>query len=902
MKKSYILLLLFTLFSIQSFAQGIIRGRIIDAKNSEPLTGASVIFKDTYNGTATDLNGNFQLASRSGTITLTVKYIGYEAKDFQVTVVDNQVVETIVTLNPSEVNLSAVLITGALQGQAKALNQQKTADNIKNVIAADQIGRFPDPNAAEAIQRIPGVSIERDQGEGRYVSVRGLSPQFTNMNINGEQISSPEADVRFVALDAIPADQLASIEINKSLTPDLDGDAIGGSVNLITRTAQTEKAAIGGSLVGGYNNLMQKPNLQGSLSYGQRFNNNKFGVLLNTSYYSNNLGSDNYERDLNGTSDPSDDILEFRDYELTRTRTGFSTTFDYKFNAKNEIYFKTLYTRFTDREWRRTYAFVPEDDEIERATKDRFEEQVVASYNFGGKHFINKLQLDYQFSFSDAFQDTPYDNEVNFIASEPSQVSFGTGVPTVVSPNYLNNSLYEFDQLEMGNTFARDQNYTGKIDLGLPYSIGGYEGLFKFGAKYRSKQKTFVINVDKFENLGGIPNLDQFEGGTLDNNFLNGGFTLAPNSDVTRVIEYFNANPDQFELQVEDKNIDEALEAFEATENVFAAYVMARQQIKRLLIVGGFRYESTTVTYNSKEAEIAVNGDLLGINPVTGGTTYDFLLPQFQLKYSLDENTNLRASGTYSYARPNFSEIIPAQEANLEDRALTLGNAELVPVSAINLDLLAERYFGNVGIISGGVFYKKLDNFIYNRTLFAQPYRNNPDLLVNITQAQNGNQANLLGLELAFQRSFSKLPGALKGLSLYANYTYTSSNADIQSRISDADNQDLRETITLPGQAAHVGNFSLNFEKNKFNARVSINFNGQYLQEVGETADFDLYVKRRMQVDANVNYALNKKFRIFGEFLNLTNQPFEAFQGNKDITVQTEFYSFWTRVGLKFDL
>ena len=149
--------------------------------------------------------------------------MGYNDTTLNVTVSAGLTERLNIALPSQTTELSGVTVTGYLQGQAQALNQQKSADNIKNIIAADQIGRFPDPNAAEALQRIPGVNIERDQGEGRYVLVRGLAPQFTNISVNGEQIPSPEADVRFVALDAIPADQLASMEVTKALTPDMDG-------------------------------------------------------------------------------------------------------------------------------------------------------------------------------------------------------------------------------------------------------------------------------------------------------------------------------------------------------------------------------------------------------------------------------------------------------------------------------------------------------------------------------------------------------------------------------------------------------------------------------------------------------------------------------------------------------
>ncbi len=880
----------------------LVRGKIFDATNGYSLPGANVTVVGANQGVATDLEGRYQLYLPAGSYQLLVRYLGYSDTTLSLTTGAGQTLVLDVAMGSSTYELSSVEITGMLQGQARALNQQKNADNIKNIVAADQIGRFPDPNAAEALQRVPGINIERDQGEGRYVLVRGLAPQFTNMNINGEQIPSPEADVRFVALDAIPSDQLASMEVTKALTPDMDGDAIGGSVNLITRTAQSDKPQIAASIVGGYNNLMQQPNAQGSFLFGQRYGSKQqLGVLVNASYYHNSLGSDNVEYE------PFDNELSLRDYELTRTRRGLSANLDYRFDANNEIYLRGLSTQFTDREWRRQYIFLPEDGEIERHTKDRFESQSVQSVNLGGRHIFPGIQVDYEGQYSFGRQNTPYDYQGVFIAEnehtldirDPRNITFN-------APGYLDNSSYEFDELEVGNTMATDQNLTAKFNIGIPYRIGdGNAGLIKFGGKVRSKVKRFDITVDKYGSLGSVPTLDQLAGGLLDDNFLGGAYTLNTPLDIPQLITYFNENPSQFEPELEDKAIDEALEAFEATEQVFAGYLMARQEFSNWMLLGGLRYEYTNTQYNSEDVVIAPNGDLEAIVPVSGGTSYGYLLPQLHLKYSPGANTNIRAAATYSYARPNFGEIIPAQEINLQDREASIGNPDLAPVSAFNLDLLGEHYFGNVGILSGGVFYKVLDDFIYRRVIFnsSYPLTGTPIASgLDVIQAQNGNQATLLGVELAFQRGLDFLPAPLDRFTLYLNYTFTNSDATIQSRDADEGNPNALENIKLPGQSANVGNASLAYEHKKFSMRVSANFNGVYLSEVGGNADEDVYVNQRLQLDLNATYAISPRVRVFAEFLNLTNQPFEVYQGSEDILIQREFYSWWSRIGVKFDL
>ncbi|MDN4165783.1 TonB-dependent receptor [Cytophagales bacterium LB-30] len=902
-------------------SRGLVIGKVIDAITKEPLPGATIRAVNSNYGAASDLAGEFELVVSSNVKAIEIRYIGYEnvILDIEVEAGAITLLENAIEMKAAASNLSEVVITGVLQGQQKALNQQKSADNIKNIVAADQIGRFPDPNVAEALQRIPGTNIERDQGEGRYVLVRGLAPQFTNISINGEQVPSPEAGVRYVALDAVPADQLASIEVTKALTPDMDGDAVGGSVNLITRTAKSSRPTVSGSLVGGYNNILQTPNLQGSLELGKRFGqDDKLGIMLNSSYYETDRGSDNWETDT--------EELELRDYALVRTRMGISSTIDYKFNTNNELYFRTLYNRFTDREQRRRYVFVPnldnspfESHEIERLTKDRLEKQIVSSFNLGGKHSFPNLFLDYEVAFSEAYQDTPFDVEVGFVGevddlsidySNPEFPSFNINgkAHTDATNDYLNNSLYEFDELTSGNTFAYDANRTAKFNIGIPYQLASAEALVKFGAKARWKEKSYRIieNVYSWEGgdvtfngTDGEYTLDRFQGGLEDNNFLNGRFLIQPNVDTDQVITHFNANKNGYELSVDDKLAAEAAESYTATEDVYAAYAMTKIQLQKLMLLGGVRFEQTTVNYTFSNVFYDFEGELEEITPDAGSTKYSYILPQVHAKYQLDANTNLRAAITASYSRPNFEQIVPTQEIDLNGREGSIGNPNLKPVSAINFDLLGEHYFGTVGILSGGVFYKQLNDFIFNQRFVSDEF-NGRDLGANVqfTQSQNGESANLMGIEIGYQQNLSFLPGVFKGLGVYANYTFTDSRATIQDREDDNGTEEIR----LPGQTKHLGNFSLAYDLNRLNFRISANFNGEYISEIGGSKDEDIYVKDRVQLDATATYAFSNKFRVFGEFMNITNQPFEVYMGNENTTIQREFYSWWARIGIKFDL
>ncbi|MBA4055898.1 MAG: hypothetical protein C0490_14385, partial [Marivirga sp.] len=588
-------------------------------------------------------------------------------------------------------------------------------------------------------------------------------------------------------------------------------------------------------------------------------------------------------------------------------------TIDYKFDDQNEIYFRTLYNRFTDREFRRRYVFVPNIDEspfeennIERLTKDRLEKQIVTSYNLGAKHAFTKFNLDYEVSYSEGIQDTPFDIEVASVGEvDQLSINFETNpkFPTFsvndlphTSPDniYLNNSIYEFDEVAMGNTYAKDVNKTAKFNISVPYKAGKADGIIKFGGKVRFKEKSYDITENVFGYTGSEDlTLDMYDGGKVNNEFLGSRYKIMANADVEQFTKFFNANRNNFELSVEDKLATEAIEAYSASEDVYAGYAMTKIQLNKLMLLGGVRLEQTSVKYQSKNVVNETE-----IIPTEGGTDYTFVLPQLHARYQIAKDANLRAAITRSYARPNFSDIIPAQEINVNEREGTIGNPLLKPVAATNFDLLGEKYFGTVGVLSGGFFYKKLDDFIFQRRFDSSVYPGSEGQEITLTQSQNGENANLVGFEIAYQQTLTFLPGALKGLSVYANYTFTSSDAKIQSR----ENPNDTETIRLPGQARNVGNFSLAYDLGRFNFRVAANFNGEYISEIGESADEDVFVKDRVQLDATTTITITPKFRFFAEFMNITNQPFEVYQGSETRYIQREFYSWWSRVGLKFDL
>ncbi|WAC13112.1 TonB-dependent receptor [Dyadobacter pollutisoli] len=361
--KRILLLLFISAFPSISFCQSLITGRIIDDNNLS-LPGATIKIEELSRGTVSDQNGNYTLIDvPNGVYNLTVTYIGYGVSKQKVAVAGRNV-KTDFKLNLADNNLQAVVVTGNRSATLKALNQQKNSDRIVNVISADQVGRFPDPNIGDALKRVPGIYVQLDQGEASLVSIRGTDPSKSTININGSSIAGT-GENRAVGISAIPADMVQSVEVTKAITPDMDGDAIGGVVNLVTRKAPFSRllSVTAGT---GYSDIVQKPAYNANLVYGDRFlKDKKLGVMASISYYRQFLGSDDHQttwEDVKWVDQQTYFMPRFLNMvqnNLERIRQSYTVGIDYKLNAKNTLTFTGIYNKYND--WRKISTLKVDD-------------------------------------------------------------------------------------------------------------------------------------------------------------------------------------------------------------------------------------------------------------------------------------------------------------------------------------------------------------------------------------------------------------------------------------------------------------------------------------------------------------------------------------------------------------
>lgn len=889
---TFALLFMFSTPPLLAQGAGAVTGRVTDAASGTPLIGADVLIEGTAYSTATDRTGSFRLAGvPAGSHTIVVFYLGHQEERAAVTVTAGQSVTVEVKLAPAGYTETIQVRSETIaEGQASALNQQRTALNITNVVSADQIGSFPDPNAAEAASRIPGVSIARDQGEGRYVLVRGTEARLNSMMIDGERIPAPEGDLRQVALDAVPADQLQSIEVSKALTPDMDADSIGGAVNLVTRQA-VGKPTLLFSGAGGYHALQESAGQsQFSGTAGRRFNDGKVGLLVGGSASTVTKGSENFEAEYD---DGDLDDMQLRDYQVDRERYGVNTALDFRPGNDSSLVFRGIFNEFKDYEVNNRIRFRPPNRRIEHVLKNRQQDQHIRSVSAMGQHILGgRSTLDYRASWAEAVERQPNRLDTIFrqtgITFRPN-VSASSIDPENIQPNPSANNaaVARLNAWETEIFDTTDRDLTASVNLRIPVGQqSGSASFLKFGGKLRDKRKlrNFELTTASPASTVLFPELQ--DAGFENSSFLsyfNSSYAGFPGIDAARSRAMFNALPAS---QVEVDHEGDA-ENYEAKERVYAGYAMAEFYLgDNLMVLPGVRYESTSVDYTGYEVLYDDGGDYASTRAVTGDDSNGFLLPAFHVRYAASAMANVRAAYTRTLARPNYFDLVPYQLVFQEDSEISRGNSGLKPTTSDNLDFLVERYLSSVGVVSGGVFYKRLNDYIYPfrfaEANFGDTYQ--------VTQPRNGESASLWGLELAFQNQLRFLPGPLSGLGVYANYTWTDSSATFPERTAES---------TLPGQSTHIGNFALSYERGGFSGRASWNFHGKYIDAVGGSAAQDVYYDNHTQLDVSASQRVTRNIRLYVDALNLTNAPLRYFEGTTDRPIQQEYYRWWTMFGVK---
>ncbi|MDU0355400.1 TonB-dependent receptor [Paraglaciecola aquimarina] len=871
---------------------GSFQGQLTNKSQTSFVEGAQIKIKELAQSTVSRRDGSFRFANLpEGEYTLVVNYLGVPSFEVPILVKDGEIKQQQISLPAAATEIDNVVVYGQRSGQANAINQQRVADSLKSIVSADAIGQFPDQNAAEALQRLPGLSIERDQGEGRFVGIRGIDPNLNNVTINGVNVPSPESGVRSVALDVIPSELIQGLEVSKSVTSDMDADSIGGSIEVKSLSAfdrQGTTASV--NVQASQNQLRDETSPKVSTSATHVFND-VLGVAGALSYAKRDFGSDNIES--NG-----DDELEQRFYSISRERIGAAVNLDYRPDFSNQYYLRTLYSSFADNEHRlaNTFAFDGDDSEIERQSKDREETQTIISVTAGAEHQLDDWLVEYQLGYSKADEDDPAALYYTFVGEGMAIDSDLQGQIPQLSQDAaaMDLSNYELDEVSYEASLAEDTETMAKADFTRTFDLDSSKFELKFGAKYRSREKTATANIFIYD--GDFDGIDPTMFSTAQPDW--GLADFGPGLDRVALRRYFMDNRASFELAALDSEVETNGASYVNNEDIFAAYAMGRYERDKLTVVAGLRFEDTEFSTSGMRVELIENEqtDVEEVvnTPWEGKNHYDHLLPSLNIRYEFNQKLIARAAFTQTISRPKFEDVAAFQiiESKTEEdngefvteREAEVGNPELQPFESDNYDLAIEYYPGNIGVFSAGYFHKNIDNFVVIADVSDLPAWNGFD---EVTQAVNGESASVSGLELSWIKAFDN------GLLISTNGTFSSSDA-----VTLLDGE--RFETSLPNQSDKIGNVTVGYESSLMSVRLTMTYKSENLEEID--GDLLRMEDAHQQVDFTSKYFIDQNMYLYFNAINITDEGFYNYFNNQSINAQYEEYGRTFELGFSWML
>jgi TonB-dependent receptor len=915
--------------------RGAISGHVSDAAGGV-LQGATIRVQPGDVSAVADGQGQFTITGlATGSYTVTVTYAGFSPFSQTVNLSSGQAIaiDAILQLAPSN---SQVEVHADLQGEAEEVQVQRTSDNIVNVIAADVITSLPNANIADAVGRLPGVTLERDEGEGKYVQIRGTEPRLTNVTIDGINVPSPEVAVRQVKLDVIPADLVESVVLNKTLSADQDGDAIGGTVDLKLKNAGDQPTLIL-SGIGGITPILGDRYVgQSTATVGQRFGEGKrFGVLLGFTYDYNGRGIDDIEPGIDpGYATPTYDSLDLREYRYQRTRWGLAGGADYRLNSDSDVYLHYLYSDFKD--YGNKWVYTLNDDVCEPGscgggpiitpdspkftTSQRTPDQSIGSISGGGKHVFSNSWLAWDLSVSNGRELQAAGNPgVTFKYSGSATCQFEPAAtanpykpqwnPACTAPGspIFDPTQYFMSEFDTSTGPTDEVSLQGSASFGKNYKWGSHDGTLEFGAKIRNSHD-YQNAVSPVWDPNGTFLMSEFLSGFRNPNYYEGSYSIGPVTSFGKLNDFFIDNPGDFTEDVSDTHLGSDSANYNLTERVTAGFIMNTIRFGRFRLQTGLRLEATQLEILGFNVTNDVNGNWTGTTPVRTSQWYIDPLPSAQLRYELTPDSDIRAVYGRGLSRPNPYDLVPYSTVDQSTNPYTiaLGNPKLQAEHANDFDILYEHYLKPYGVIQGGFFYKQLVDPIYYTTSLDTTSALCPTSQGTCPTSTiiNGSNAHVGGVELAYLQNFTSLPSLFGGLGIAANYTYTYSRAQGLPGRTD--------TPALQRQAPNSFNIGPSYDYRRFSAHVGLTYNGAmiYQYQYSPATDpsnlgvkgpaGDIYLYPHFQLDAQATMLLTHGLTLLVSGENINNEVFGFYNGSPIYVDQREYYRPTISVGFRW--
>ena len=879
----------FALPSLAQSGKGTISGTVKDSGNSA-LQGALVELLPLGVKAVTDDRGQFRMTDVPlGEYTLSVSYVGLAVSNTPVVVEAGKEITANPVLQVASQVDQVIVSAERLQGEAEAINIERTADNIVQVLPERVITSLPNTNIADAVGRVPSVSLERDEGEGKYVQIRGTEPRLSSVTVNGVNLPSVEGVVRNIKLDAVPADLVERIEVFKTLSADQDADGIGGTVNLVTRTAGERPIyALGGT--GGYNPI-QNGNWRGGLDgvFGKRFGvSKKFGFLLNGTFDKTNRGIDDLEPGQTTGTDPvSGRNIAFantedrRSYNYYRTRYGFTTGIDYNIKPGISLYAKGLFSDFHD--YGETWVYTPNaGNTIKSVSADgsqitfdnaadcalpgapsgcspgsyqyrhyvRRPDQQVYSFLAGARHDLSSTLITYEFAASRSHNIGGQDfATTNFSGNQSADIALNQKDPhrpklfALDNTNLYDPTQYFLTNSSFTNYIAQQLNFQGAASVARRYNAHTHLGTFEIGIKIRNSHSTQnesdtlfkatdasgSSNIALNSVLGAYTNPSYY-----DNFFRIGSLAYGPTSNYDSITKAVLGNPGQFAPDVATDIRRSKGAFFDANERIYAGYLQNVISFGKLRLQTGVRFDAADTGFlantivTSDPADPTVTPTNPRITPNRQNSGYINALPSVQAQYQLGKNTNLRGNYSQGIARPNIGDLVPT--------TIVDPNAQPSPgvVTQGNPNLKPTKA-NNYDILIEHFFQPLgiLQAGYFYKQLSDPIYATastipagQPNAGLRLLQSINGPKAHIQGIEVSWEQRFSFLPGLLSGFGVSANYSYTQSGVTFPTTFDGG----RIDNAPLARQAPNTWNAGFTYDKARFSMRFSASHNDANIQ------------------------------------------------------------------------
>ncbi|WP_181814827.1 TonB-dependent receptor [Sphingomonas aracearum] len=931
-------------------------GGTVTAPSGDLLRGAQIRIEGSDVVAVSDNDGQFMLSRvPAGGQQLTVSYVGFETAHQTVTVAPGETAQVRVALQPTAAENEDIVVSGSrpiAESEAAALQLKRASTSLVDVIAADSVGRFPDQNIAAAVSRLPGVSVGRDQGQERYISLRGSPSSWTTLAFDGVNVISPEG--RETRFDTIPSSIASQTVVRKAVTPDMPGETVAGNINIITRSPFDYpgfKMALDGGY--GFNDLGngKQYNVGGFVS--DRFANDTFGILLGASRYERDMVTDNFETDYEiATEDrqPGRETRIWRPetqnklYRLTRSNTSFSGRLEWRPNTNQRVFLSSIYTQFRDDELRNAYVFDLDQDavrtdnttatnrtgyadirtgntpvqgtlygsEIQSTLNSNSSRQSIFTNTLGGEHELDTWKVNWRLNYTraDARSKPP------FQSSWLSPTDF-TRRPTLVydftDPNLSRVQLYDtirnpdgtysrgrarpfispteldFASMTRNDQLDRTNGYTAKLDVDHNLSLFGADTVFRFGGEYDKRVKR-----SRRTTLEVTP--DTLEAA---------GLTAPTQADISIDTPYKGKLPLGYGFKYFSSELGEAL--FDRYLAAGAAQVQegaSEENDYRVSeeVIAGYAMATTyfdwgNIVYGARLENVKNTGAALALTddgylPVRVSNSFTSVYPSVHLNWDINRNMKLRLSGNTGAARPDYDQLRPNFSYDDTDQVISGGNPNAKPERAKGVDLYFEWYMPSRGFFSAGAYYKDLKDILYDieLTQFGSDVLNSSGVDRSIYSFQTISNGGG-GHIKGLEFAFSQpLEGLARGIGLPAWAGGFGVQANLTINNSKATTPDGR-TTDLPGASPLIYNVSGYYERYGFSARLSYQWQQAYLDSIG-SGDIigDTYWADVARLDLSLRYSINANVQLYADANNLTNEPGIRYQGSFSRQIEHETF------------